>query len=79
MKHIKNDEIRTMTMMSEEDRGLLDDEEIDCDNCTLRKYYAKRFDEHWLGKDDCPLKCELAQHVQGLDGLLSLIGKEVTP
>ena len=30
-----------------------------CDNCPARIYYAKVFDKHWLGKDDCPLEgCE---------------------
>lgn len=29
-----------------------------CDNCELRKWYAKKFDLHWLGEDDCPYECD---------------------
>ena len=31
---------------------------MDCENCVTRKYYARAFDMHWLGKDDCPYECE---------------------
>lgn len=29
-----------------------------CDNCEVRKVYAKLFDMHWLGEDDCPVVCK---------------------
>lgn len=28
-----------------------------CDNCKVKKFYAKRFDLHWFGEDDCPYEC----------------------
>ena len=28
-----------------------------CDNCELRKWYAKKFDLHWLDEYDCPYEC----------------------
>ena len=30
----------------------------DCEHCDLRQFYAKAFDMHWLGKNDCPFECE---------------------
>ena len=30
-----------------------------CDDCEPRKVYAKMFDMHWLGEDDCPIYCPL--------------------
>lgn len=29
-----------------------------CDNCEVRKVYAKLFDMHWMGEDDCPVECK---------------------
>ena len=29
-----------------------------CDTCEIRKSYARAFDMHWLGKDDCPYECD---------------------
>ena len=31
---------------------------MDCNNCEKRKVYAAFFDMHWLGEEDCPLKCQ---------------------
>lgn len=33
----------------------------ECETCYWRKLFAKTFDMHWLGADDCPLarRCEL--------------------
>lgn len=28
-----------------------------CENCDIRKDYARRFDLHWHGEDDCPYVC----------------------
>lgn len=28
-----------------------------CATCKIRKFYARAFDMHWLGKDDCPYEC----------------------
>lgn len=25
-----------------------------CDDCELRSFYARAFDFHWMGEDDCP-------------------------
>ena len=35
-----------------------------CVNCKIRKYYAKKFDFHWHGEDDCPYECnkETTEH-----------------
>ena len=30
-----------------------------CENCEIRKYFARAFDMHWLGEDDCPYECEV--------------------
>lgn len=29
-----------------------------CDDCKVRKAYAKLFDMHWLGEDDCLVVCK---------------------
>ena len=31
---------------------------MNCNNCEKRKTYAAFFDMHWLGEEDCPLKCQ---------------------
>ena len=31
---------------------------MNCEDCETREFYAKVFDMHWLGKDDCPYECE---------------------
>lgn len=28
-----------------------------CDNCQVRRLYARLFDLHWMGEDDCPVEC----------------------
>lgn len=29
-----------------------------CDNCLARDFFAKVFDVHWCGEEDCPMeKC----------------------
>ena len=39
--------------------------ETSCDNCEVRKAFAKALDMHWLGQDDCPLDCDVwnADHI----------------
>ena len=29
-----------------------------CDDCPVRKVYARLFDMHWMGADDCPVECK---------------------
>ena len=29
-----------------------------CDNCEVRKVYAKLFDMHWFDESDCPVNCK---------------------
>ena len=31
---------------------------MNCNNCEKRKAYAAFFDMHWLGEEDCLLKCQ---------------------
>lgn len=35
-----------------------------CDNCEIRKFYARAFDMHWMGEDDCPCVCEKEVQVE---------------
>ena len=34
-----------------------------CDNCGAKKAFAKNFDMHWLGEDDCPITCDIFENM----------------
>lgn len=38
-----------------------------CDTCEIKKSYARAFDMHWLGKDDCPYECQY-EHEEKMEG-----------
>ena len=41
-----------------------------CDNCRLKKEFAKAFDIHWFGKDDCPYDvCPIKTNADFLRGM----------
>lgn len=35
-----------------------------CDDCEIRKFYAKAFDLHWHDEIDCPYECDQSEELK---------------